>query len=64
MLSIVRLDKSAGNLNIASVNINELIKVVLKRLKPLAEKKNVEVLFESFRPVVAEVDEVKITQVV
>ena len=64
LLSIVRLDKSAGNLNISSVNINELIEVVLKRLKPLAEKKNVEVLFESFRPVVAEVDEVKITQVV
>ena len=64
LLSIVRLYKSAGNLNISSVNINELIEVVLKRLKPLAEKKNVEVLFESFRPVVAEVDEVKITQVV
>ena len=38
LLSIVRLDKSAGNLNISSVNINELIEVVLKRLKPLGEK--------------------------
>jgi signal transduction histidine kinase len=64
LLSIVRMDKSAGSLNIASVNINELIEMVLKRLTPLAEKKNVEILFESFRPVVAEVDEVKMTQVV
>ena len=64
LLSIVRMDKSAGGLNISSVNINELIEMVLKRLTPLAEKKNVEILFESFRPVVAEVDEVKITQVV
>jgi signal transduction histidine kinase len=64
LLSIVRMDKSADSLNIASVNINELIEMVLKRLTPLAEKKNVEILFESFRPVVAEVDEVKITQVV
>lgn len=64
LLSIVRMDKSASGLNIASVNINELIEMVLKRLTPLAQKRNVEILFESFRPVVAEVDEVKITQVV
>ena len=37
---------------------------MLKRLKPLAAKKNIELLFESFRPVVAQVDEVKITQVI
>jgi signal transduction histidine kinase len=58
------MDKAADSLNIASVNINEMIEMVLKRLTPLAEKKNVEILFESFRPVVAEVDEVKMTQVV
>lgn len=64
LLSIVKMDKSAGGLNISSVNMNELIEIVLKRLTPLAEKKNIEILFESFRPVVAEVDEVKITQVI
>ena len=37
---------------------------MLKRLKPLAQKKNIELLFESFRPVVAQIDEVKITQVI
>lgn len=41
--------------------MNELIELVLKRLKPIAEKQHVELLFESFRPVIAEVDEVKIT---
>lgn len=44
--------------------MNELLELVLKRLKPLAAKKNIELLFESFRPVVAQVDEVKITQVI
>ena len=33
----------------------------IKRLKPIAEKKNVEVVLESFRPVTAEIDEVKMT---
>lgn len=64
LLSLVKMDKGAGQINIASVNLNELMEITLKRLKPLAQKKNIEVLFESFRPVVAEVDEVKFTQVI
>jgi len=64
LLILVKMDKKVSALNITSVNLNELMELVLKRLKPIAEKKNVEILFESFRPVVAEVDEVKFTQVV
>ncbi len=63
LLSIVRMDNPVSTLNIASVNVNELMEMVLTRLKPIAEKKNIEILFESFRPVVAEIDEVKFTQV-
>ena len=33
----------------------------MKRLKPIAQRQNVELVMESFRPVVAEVDEVKLT---
>lgn len=64
LLSLVKMDKPAAVMNISSVNLNELMEIVLKRLKPIAQKKNVELLFESFRPVVAEVDEVKFTQVI
>lgn len=64
LLSLVKMDKSADAMNITSVNINELLEITLKRLKPIAQKKNVEILFESFRPVVAEIDEVKFTQVI
>ncbi|MSC86361.1 sensor histidine kinase [Eubacterium sp. am_0171] len=61
LLSLVKMDKTAKNLNINTVNINELMELILKRLKPIAEKKNVEVVLESFRPVTAEIDEVKLT---
>ena len=64
LLSLVRMDKSGAELNVSAVNINELIDHILKRLKPIAEKADVQVVYESFRPVVAEVDEVKFTLVV
>ena len=62
--ALVRMDKSASSLNISSVNMNDLMEMTLKRLKPIAQKKNIELLFESFRPVVAQIDEVKMTQVI
>ncbi|MGN0317348.1 MAG: sensor histidine kinase [Lachnospira sp.] len=64
LLTLVRLDKSAATMNVSGVNLNEMMELVLKRLKPIAQRKNIELLFESFRPVVAQVDEVKLTQVI
>ena len=61
LLSLVKMDKTAATMNIRSENINELIEKILKRLQPLASEANVEVVFESFRPVTAEVDEVKLS---
>ena len=60
LLSLVKMDKSAAGLNVSSVNINELLEQILKRLQPIADKQKVELVLESFRPVTAEVDEVKI----
>lgn len=59
LLSLVKMDKTTGDLNISSCDINGLVESILKRLRPIAAKRNVDVVFESFRPVVAEVDEVK-----
>lgn len=59
LLSLVRMDKSGATLNIESVNINEMLEALLKRLGPIAEKQQVELVLESFRPVTAEIDEVK-----
>ncbi len=61
LLSLVKMDRSAADLNISSVNINEQLELILKRLRPIAEKQNIELVLESFRPVSAEVDEVKLT---
>lgn len=61
LLTLVRLDKSSGSLNIEQVNLNELIELTLKRLRPIAKKRNIEIVFESYRPVVADIDEVKLT---
>ena len=61
LLSLVKMDKAAGDLNITNININELLEQILKRLRPIADKQKVELVLESFRPVSADVDEVKIT---
>lgn len=60
LLTMVKLDKTQADMNIRSQNINELLELILKRLKPIAAKQNVEMVFESFREVIAEVDEVKL----
>lgn len=61
LLSLVKMDKSAADLNISTVNINDLLEQILKRLQPIADKQKVELVLESFRPVTAEIDEVKMT---
>ena len=61
LLDLVKLDKTNESLNIAPINMNELLELILKRLKPIADMADVKVILESFRPVNCEVDEVKIT---
>lgn len=61
LLALVKMDKTAQDLNIVALNVNDLAELTLKRLRPIARKKDVEITFESVRPVIAEVDEVKMT---
>ncbi len=61
LLSLVKMDKSKAELNIFQVNINQLIKQILKRLRPIANKRKVELIFESIREVTADVDEMKLS---
>ena len=61
LLSLVKLDKTVGDMNITAININELLEQILKRLRPIAKRQNIEMIYESFRPVIAEVDEVKLS---
>lgn len=61
LLALVKLDKSAAELNISVIDINALTEIILKRLRPIARKNNVEVTLISKREILAEVDEVKMT---
>jgi len=64
LLSLVKMDKASDDMTIAQVDINELIELVLKRLRPIARKKNVDLTFISERQVDAYVDSVKFSQIV
>ena len=61
LLTLVKLDKTDGELNIENVDINALLELLMKRLRPIARQQNIEVILESNRPVQAAVDEVKVT---
>ena len=61
LLTLVKLDKTDGKLNVESVDINALLELLMKRLRPIARQENIEVILESNRSVQAGVDEVKMT---
>lgn len=61
LLSMVKLDKNTANMNIVNISINDLIEQLLKRLRPIAKERNIELIYESYRPIMADVDEVKLS---
>ena len=61
LLTLVKMDRKSTELNVASTDINDFIEQILKRLRPIAEKAKVELIFESIREVTADVDEMKLS---
>lgn len=61
LLTLVKLDKEVAELNRTQVCINDLTEIILKRLRPIARKNDVELTLISQREVVAGVDEVKLS---
>lgn len=61
LLALVKLDKKNTDMNITETSINELLEVIMKRIRPIAKARNIELVLESYRPVMAEVDEVKLS---
>ncbi len=64
LLSLVRMDKTEAELNLSEVNLNDMMEQILKRLRPIAGKRNIELVFESYRMVTAMCDELKMTRAV
>lgn len=61
LLSMVKLDKNAAQMVISNISINDLLEQLLKRLRPIAAERNIELIYESYRPIMADVDEVKLS---
>ena len=61
LLSLVKMDKKAADENITHMDINQLLEDILKRLRPIADRRNIDLILDCFRPVDADVDEVKFT---
>lgn len=61
LLSLVKMDRKSSDIHIQETNINQLIELILKRLRPIAAKRDIDLVLESFKPIMAEVDETKLT---
>ncbi|MBQ9592681.1 MAG: HAMP domain-containing histidine kinase [Lachnospiraceae bacterium] len=61
LLALVKADKQAEELKISEVSINELVEQNLRRVRPIAEQRSIDLVYESFRDVRAQVDEVKLS---
>ena len=64
LLSLVRLDKKVADLNIRRTNINEVIVGILRRLRPIADKRSIDLILDSYRTVEADIDELKFTSAI
>ena len=63
LLSMSRLGKVRDSMmNISTLNINNFLLDILKTLKPIAESRQIDLIYESFRQVQADVDEPKLSQ--
>lgn len=60
LLTIVKSEGPSSTSIVTTVNINEFIEGLLKTLRPIAAERNIELVYETFRPITAEIDEVKL----
>jgi signal transduction histidine kinase len=61
LLALVKLDHREAALNVKETDLNKMIQDIMKRLYPLAEKKNIELLYESNKDMVIDADEMKLS---
>ena len=61
LLSMVRMNKESQTLNFENVDIGAMLERIIKQLKPVAAKRSIELILENTKPVMAEVDEIKLS---
>ena len=61
LLTLVRTDSSNKELNMEKADINEMMKTIIKTVSPLAKQRGIDMKYECYREVVADVDQVKLS---
>ncbi len=61
LLTLVKTDKSSAEMNIEEVDINQLLEIIIKRVNPIAISRGIDISYESYRDVKADVDSVKLS---
>ncbi len=60
LLNMVRMNKAAS-VHFEKTEIGEMLEQVIKRLRPIANKRNIELIMDSYKPVTAEIDQTKLS---
>ena len=61
LLTLVRLDQKDVPANFAPASLNLIIEELVKRLYPLAKKRDIEIVYENIKNVTADVDSMKLS---
>ena len=64
ILSLVSMDKNIEDIHVENTNINDIVELVVKRLRPIADMNHVKLISDSFKTVEAEVDPTKMTLII
>ena len=64
LLTLVRMDRKDSKLNVKECSVNKMVELILHRLRPIAQKRDIELTMVSMREVYAEIDEVKMIMVI
>ena len=54
LLTLVRMDRKDSKLNVKETNVNEMVEMILRRVRPIAQKRDIELTMVSMREVYAE----------
>ncbi len=61
LLSLVKMDQSSAQMNIAQVDVGDMLEQIVRQMTPIAQNRNIDLQLETAQPVVAGIDAVKLT---
>ena len=61
LLALVKVDQRDQGLNLEIIDLNQLVEDILRRLLPLAEQRNIALIYEAERQIQLDADEIKLS---